>query len=241
MMRTDEHGERAAGFGRERALHYDGHVRLSIAGYDAMQQVIAEVIVAALPDTEAASLLMIGVGTGSEVKPYARLAGAGVRFTGVDPSPEMLAVAREKLAAEGLLERTSLHACALRDLARGPLFDGAQMIGVLHHVPGDEARLELLREIAGRLKPGAPFVIGVRVGDDPLLMAAETQRLLAAGRPPEAVAQRQAALASMKVPASDAEVFALLARAGFVAPRLIFGELHFKTWVTRCEPSRIGA
>ncbi|WP_437813588.1 SAM-dependent methyltransferase [Sorangium sp. So ce1078] len=240
-MTTHEHGKHAAVFERERALSYDGQVHRFWAGYDIMHQIIAEVIVAALPDREAASLLMVGIGTGSEVKPLARCAGAGVRFTGVDPSPEMLAIAREKLAAEGLLERTSLHACELRDLARGPLFDGAQMIGVLHHLPGDEARLALLREIAGRLKPGAPFVIGGRVGDDPRLRAVEDRRFFEAGGAPEAVEQRQRAMASMKVPASDAEVFALLAKAGFVAPCLIFGELHIKVWVTRHEPSTIGA
>lgn len=239
-MKTHEHGKHAVGFGRERALSYDGQVHRLWPGYGVMHQVVAEVIVAALPD-EAASLLMVGIGTGSEVKPFARYAGAGVRFTGVDPSPDMLAIAREKLAAEGLLERTSLHACELRDLARGPLFDGAQMIGVLHHLPGDEARLELLREIAGRLKPGGPFVIGCRVGDDPLLRAVEERRFIAAGGPPEAAEQRQKVMASLRVPASDAEVFALLAQAGFVSPRLIFGELHLKFWVTRYEPSTIGA
>ncbi|WP_437670144.1 SAM-dependent methyltransferase [Sorangium sp. So ce131] len=240
-MKTDEHGNHATHFGRDRALSYDDTVHRFWAAYGAMQQVIAEVMAAALLDKEAASLLVVGVGTGSEVKQLARYTGAGVRFTGVDPSPEMLAVAREKLAAEGLIERTSLHACELRALARGPLFDGAQMIGVLHHVPGNEARLELLREIAGRLKPGAPFVIGCRTGDDPLLRAVEDRRALAEGMPPEAAEQRRKAMASLKMPASDAEVFALLAQAGFIAPCLIFCELHIKAWVTRYEPSTIGA
>ncbi len=115
------------------------------------------------------------------------------------------------------------------------------MIGVLHHLPGDDARLGLLREIAGRLKPGAPFVIGCRAGNEPLLRAVEEQRLLANGWPPEAMEQRRKALDALRVPASDAEVFALLAQAGLVAPRLIFGELQFKVWVTRYDPSTISA
>ena len=240
-MKTDEHGKHVVGFGRERALHYDDQVHLAIAGYDAMHQVIAEVLVAALPAQDAASLLLVGVGTGNDLKPFARYAGAGLRFTGVDPSADMLAVAKEKLAATGLLERTSLHACELHELPRGPVFDGAEMIGVLHHLPGDDARLGLLREIAGRLKPGAPFVLGCRVGDDPLLRAVEERRILASGWGPEALEQRRKAMTSLRPPASDAEVFALLAQAGLVAPRLIFGELHFNVWVTRYEPSTIRA
>ncbi|AUX34893.1 MULTISPECIES: cyclopropane-fatty-acyl-phospholipid synthase family protein [Sorangium] len=240
-MGTDEHEKNAAAFGRERALSYDDQVHRFWPGHGLMHRIAAEVIAAALPDDEAASLLMVGIGTGSEVTPFARYMGAGVRFTGVDPSAEMLAVARERLAAEGLLERTSLHACELRDLARGPLFDGAQMIGVLHHLPGDEARVALLREIAGRLKPGAPFVIGCRTGDDPRLTAVEDRRAFAGGRPPEAAEKRRKMMASLRIPASEEEVFALLSRAGFVAPCLIFGELHIRAWVTRYEPSTVGA
>ncbi|MDI1432548.1 class I SAM-dependent methyltransferase [Polyangium sorediatum] len=240
-MKTDEHGKHAVIFERERALQYDSQVRLSIVGYEAMHQVAAEVLVAALADQKAASLLMVGIGTGSEVKPFARYAGSAFQFTGVDPSPEMLDIAREKLEAAGLLERTSLHACELRDLPRGPLFDGAQMIGVLHHLPDDDARIALLREIAGRLAPGAHFVIGCRVGDEPLLRAVEEQRIVLNGKPPEVVEHRRKAMASLRIPASDAEVFALLAQAGFTAPRFIFGELQFRVWVTRYEPSSIGA
>jgi tRNA (cmo5U34)-methyltransferase len=235
-MKTDEHGKHAVIFERERARKYDGQVHLSMVGYEAMHQVGAEVLAAALADQEAASLLLVGVGTGSEVKPLVRHGGAGFHFTGVDPSPEMIAIAEEKLGAAGLLARTSLHACELRDLERGPLFDGAQMIGVLHHLPGDEARLALLREIAGRLKKGAPFVLGCRVGMEPLLRSVEERRSIANGVPPEAMEQRRKALASMRLPASDAEVFGLLAQAGFVQPRFIFGELQFKVWVTRYEP-----
>jgi len=33
------------------------------------------------------------------------------------------------------------------------------LIGVLHHVPGDAAKQALLRSIATRLKPQAPFIL----------------------------------------------------------------------------------
>jgi tRNA (cmo5U34)-methyltransferase len=240
-MSTHEHAKHGSVFDRDRAAKYDSQLRLSMEGHDAMRHVCAEVLVAALGGQETASLLLVGIGTGIEVKPIAQSAGAGWRFTGVDPSAEMVAVARERLAAEGLLDRTSLHACELGEMARGDLFDGAQMIGVLHHLPGEEARVGLLREIAGRLKPGAPIVVGCRVGNEPLLRAVEKRRLILNGWSAEALDKRMAPLATMKIPASDAEVFGLLAQAGFVEPRFIFGELHFKVWVARYEPSAIGA
>ncbi|UQA56384.1 class I SAM-dependent DNA methyltransferase [Polyangium aurulentum] len=240
-MKTDEHDKHTVGFGPERAPRYDAQAHVAMSGYTTMHEVAAEVLAASLPGRNDASVLMVGIGTASEVRPYARFAPAGWRFTGVDPSPDMLAVARDKLAAEGLLERTSLHACELRELERGPAFDGAQMIGVLHHLPSEDARVAILREIAGRLAPGAHFVIGCRVGLDPLLCAVEAQRSVAHGMGPQVLEQRMKMMASMNIPASDAEVFALLARAGFVEPRFVFGELQFKVFVTRYEPSSLGA
>lgn len=239
-MNTHNHSSSVVGFGRERAALYDTQAVVACAGYHEMHELIAASVAAALPDREAASLLFVGIGTGQDVMPFARYGKPGWRFTGVDPSAEMLAVARQKLAAEGLLERTELHACELRELPRGPLFDGGEMIGVLHHVTGEEARLSLLREVTSRLTPGAPFVLGCRVGMDPVLVAVEEQRFVLSGGTPEQVEQRRAAMASMKPPASDAALFELLSRAGLVAPRLVFASLHFKVFLTRFDPAAAG-
>lgn len=49
----------------------------------------------------------------------------------------------------------------LHSLPAGPRFDGAQMLGVRHHV-AEADRAGLLRELTWRLKPGAPLVVGCR-------------------------------------------------------------------------------
>jgi len=69
--------------------------------------------------------------------PYTCFNVPGWRFTGGDPSDAMLAVARQRLEAEGLLSRTHLLVGELHTLPPGPPFDGAQMMGVLHHVEGE--------------------------------------------------------------------------------------------------------
>jgi tRNA (cmo5U34)-methyltransferase len=107
------------------------------------------------------------------------------------------------------------------------------MIGVLHHVTGDEARLALLREVARRLEPGAPFIIGGRVGSDPVLQAVEERRFRANGGTPEQLAFRRQAQATLQPPESDAALFALLDRAGLVSPRQLFASLNFKVFLTR--------
>jgi tRNA (cmo5U34)-methyltransferase len=230
----------APGFGADRAAHYDTQASVALAGTQAMYELGVSALASQLDGQEAASLLFVGLGTGAELVPYKQFDVPGWRFTGVDPSDAMLAVARERLATEGLLARTHLHVGELHSLPPEPPFDGAQMLGVLHHVPETE-RLELLREVTRRLKPGAPLVVGCRVGMDPALWDVELRRWRAHGIPQEDLDRRRQGLMMMRFIESDAALFALFAQAGLVAPRPIFVSLQFKVFLVRCEPGAAGA
>jgi len=227
-------------FGADRARHYDAQAAVALAGAPALYELGVSALTAELDGQDAASLLFVGMGTGAELLPYTRFDVPGWRFTGVDPSDAMLAVARERLEAEGLLARTTLHAGELHTLPVGPPFDGAQMMGVLHHVDGEEARLALLAEVARRLRPGAPLVIGCRVGMDPVLMNIELRRSRAYGVPRDELARRRQLFAQMKPVQSDAALAAMLARTGFVDPRPIFLSLQFKVFLARLAPGVVG-
>jgi tRNA (cmo5U34)-methyltransferase len=117
----------------------------------------------------------------------------------------------------------------LHTLPAGPLFDGAQMIGVLHHVEGEEARLALLRELTRRLKPGAPLVLGCCVGKDAELTNLELRRWRTYGVPLGELEQRRQLFAAMRPIASDASLIEMLARTGLVAPRTLFVSLQYKS------------
>lgn len=229
----------ASGFGADRAAHYDTQAAVALAGTQAMYELGVSALTSQLDAQRAASLLFVGLGTGAELVPYNRFDVPGWRFTGVDPSEAMLAVARERLAAEGLLARTHLHVGELRSLPAGPRFDGAQMLGVLHHVPEAE-RVELLREVTRRLEPGAPLVVGCRVGMDPALWDVELRRWRAHGIPREDLERRRQALTTMHFIESDAALFAMFAQTGLVAPRPLFVSLQFKVFLVRSEPLTSG-
>lgn len=220
-------------FGPEHAARYDGGVAAGVVGYHAMLEVVAAATAAALRGRADASLLFVGVGTGQELLPHARFGAPSWRFTGVDPSEHMLSVARGRLAEAGLLERTQLVSGLVSDLPRDARFDGAQMMNVLHHVDGEEARLALLRDVVARLSPGAPFVIGELVGEDPVLAAAEGEFLRAAGAPPETLARRHGGHA--RLPASDEALFGLLREAGLTEPRRLFASLRFQVFQLRAS------
>jgi tRNA (cmo5U34)-methyltransferase len=227
------------GFGADRAAHYDTQASVSLAGYQAAYELGVSALTAQLDGQDTASLLFVGLGTGAELVPYTRFGVPGWRFTGVEHSDAMLAVARERLAAEGLLSRTHLHVGELQSLPPGPPFDGGQMLGVLHHVPEAE-RLALLREVTRRLKPGAPLVLGCRVGKDPELMNVELRRLRAYGISPDELEHRRQRFALMRPIESDAALFAMFARTGLVAPRPLFVSLQYKVFLVRFEPGAAG-
>ncbi|WP_375766242.1 class I SAM-dependent methyltransferase [Archangium gephyra] len=224
------------GFGADRAPHYDAQAAVSLAGFHVAYELGVSALTAQLDGQDAASLLFVGLGTGAELVPYTRFDVPGWRFTGVEPSDAMLDVGRKRLEAEGLLSRTHLHLGELHTLPPGPPFDGAQMMGVLHHVEGEEARLSLLREVTRRLKPGAPLVVGCRVGMDPELLKVELRRLRAYGVPPDALEHRRQRMATMRPIESDAALFAMFAQTGLVAPRTLFVSLQFKVFLARFEP-----
>jgi tRNA (cmo5U34)-methyltransferase len=228
------------GFGAERASRYDAQAAVALAGASALYELAVSALTAELDGQDAASLLFVGLGTGAELVPYTRFDVPGWRFVGVDPSDAMLAVARQRLEAEGLLPRTHLHVGELHTLPDGPPFDGAQMMGVLHHVDGQEARLALLAEVARRLRPGAPLVVGCRVGMDPVLMNVELRRWRAYGVPREDLERRRQLFAqtrpSMRPVESDAALSEMLAQTGFVEPRPIFLSLQYKVFLARLAP-----
>ncbi|WP_224365614.1 class I SAM-dependent methyltransferase [Hyalangium versicolor] len=226
------------GFGADRAAHYDAQASVNLAGSQALYELGVSALTAQLDGQDTASLLFVGVGTGAELVPYTRFDVPGWRFTGVDPSEAMLDVARKRLEAEGLLSRTHLHVGELHTLPAGPPFDGAQMMGVLHHVEGEEARFELLKEVTRRLKPGAPLVLGCRVGKDPVLTNVELRRMRAYGVPPDALEHRRKLFDVVRPIESDAALFAMFARTGLVEPRPIFVSLQYKVFLARFEPGR---
>ncbi|QAT89014.1 hypothetical protein EJ065_7492 [Corallococcus coralloides] len=224
------------GFGADRAPHYDAQAAVSLAGYQAAYELGVSALAAHLDGQDTASLLHVGLGTGAELMPYKRFDVPGWRFTGVEPSGAMLEVARKRLEEEGLLSRTQLHEGELRTLPQGPPFDGAQLMGVLHHVEGEAARVELLREVTRRLKPGAPLVLGCRVGQDPGLTKVEFRRLRAYGVTREKLEARGQAMAKMQPIESDAALFAMFAQAGLVAPKTLFVSLQYKVFLARFAP-----
>lgn len=100
-----------------------------------------------------ARVLVLGAGGGLELKALAEM-HPGWTFDGVDPAPEMLALAQKTVGEHAA--RVRLHEGIIDVAPDGP-FDAATCLLTLHFLSADE-RLRTAREIRRRLKAGAPFV-----------------------------------------------------------------------------------
>ncbi len=85
--------------------------------------------------------------------------GCAASYWGVDASAEMLAIARERtdLIPGAAFSRADVIEDAAA-LPAGP-FDLIAMFGVIHHVPGEAARVALLRALAARLAAGGTLAV----------------------------------------------------------------------------------
>ena len=136
--------------------------------------------------------------------------------------------------------RPALHALFLGGAVAAtaaPAADAATLIGVLHHQPGGEAKRHLLRSIAARLRPGAPLVLAgnrLAYAEHPLLLAAWGERWRMHGAAPEEVRAKLGKIVQgADPPASEAEVAALLADAGFGPPTWFFSSLFWGACLAR--------
>jgi SAM-dependent methyltransferase len=136
---------RSCGTYRRRAAHYD----LELAPFEPLRaRAIAQLAPAA-----GATVLDIGCGTGLSFAPLLERIGASGRIVGVDPSPDMLALARHRVAHHGWSNIALLEAGAAQAPLQGHA--DAALFHFTHDVVREPASLD---HVLAHLKPGARVV-----------------------------------------------------------------------------------
>jgi len=159
-------------FNSKMAAVYEKNTRISIPTYDSLFAMVQSYYRVKLGE-KAASLLVIGAGGGNELSAWGP-SNPTWTFTGVDPSEEMLKIAKHKVVELGLESRVSLIQGTTDDLPQPDSnFDAASCILVLHFINNVQEKLKLLGSIKDKLKLGAPFVLVSAYGnrDDSELQA----------------------------------------------------------------------
>jgi tRNA (cmo5U34)-methyltransferase len=180
--------------------------------------------------TGAGRILVVGAGGGLELASMAA-ARPDWQFVGVDPSPAMLDLARA--AAAPFAERAQLIEGTVLQAPDGP-FDGATCLLVLHFLAQNE-RLQTLREIRRRLKPGARLVVAHHTAPGGRAEHWMTRSVaFAAGTTPqESAAAATGKLMAERLPLLNPdEEEELLRASGFVNVEPFYAALSFRGWVT---------
>lgn len=222
-------------FDTTRAAEFESQSRIALAGYEACHELAACMLSASLGSGGIRRILVGGAGgTAQEAISLARLEPTW-RLVGVDPSEPMLALARERLADRGMEGFMETHLGTIESLPSGQIFDAAMLLGVLHHLPGDDAKRSVLAAIADRLKAGSPLILACNryaYASKPLLLAAWGERWRMNGASADEVkAKLGRILQGADPPPLEAAVFSLLDDAGFERPEGFFSSLFWGAWI----------
>jgi tRNA (cmo5U34)-methyltransferase len=180
-------------------------------------------------------ILVLGAGGGLELKAMADFR-SGWRFSGVDPSADMLQLARQITADHAT--RIELTEGYIEAAPEGP-FDAATSLLTFHFIPCDQ-RLETLRQIRRRLKPGAPLILAhISFPQTEPERSTWIARHVAYGQPddidPAAAAKAREAIGTRLTILSPDEEEAMLAQAGFTNISLFYSAFSFRGWVAYAE------
>lgn len=176
-------------------------------------------------------VLILGAGGGLELRAFGDWQ-PGWRFTDLDPSAQVLALAVQVAAPH--MARIDLIEGYIDNAPAGP-FDAACCLLVMHFIPPED-RVPTLSAIRARLKPGAPLVLAHHsIPQD----HAEKARWLgryaafaaASGVPLDQAHEGAAAIAERLPITSPGEDEAALRAAGFEDVSLFYAAFTFRGWV----------
>ncbi|MBD1877959.1 class I SAM-dependent methyltransferase [Coleofasciculus sp. FACHB-T130] len=222
-------------FEGERAGNYDKEILFWVPGYELIHDLLQAVLQVRLP--EESSLLISGSGSGKELEILGK-ANSSWRLLGVDPSPEMMNIASDRIQKAGLQDRVSLHQGIVSDLPEDILYDAATLILVMHFFPDDGTKLAMLRSITQRLKPGATFLLVDSYGES---NSGQVERkleilknyVLKKGIPPEQVQQRLENIPRNIHLVPEERIVALLEEAGFGMVERFYSALLVGGWIAK--------
>ena len=219
-------------FNLKNATKYEGLARTAVFCYDQLFLMVLSLL--AENQNESADVLVVGCGTGMELKTFGDLM-PNWSITGVDPSEEMIKLSKAKLDEYKLNDRIMLHQGFVESLPEEEKYDYATLIFVLRFIQNAEDKKSLFRSIANKLKPGAKFIIIDQYGDPgnvEFKYMSDTWKnfMKFSGSPPEMV-NKIAQQAGEKSLINEQELLELLTEAGFEKINRFYNSFIHGGWI----------
>ncbi|MFT3997403.1 MAG: class I SAM-dependent methyltransferase [Asticcacaulis sp.] len=215
----------------EHARTYAERPKKIVPGFDGLHRIMAQITAEADPR----AVLVLGGGGGLELKTLIE-ALPEARFCAVDPSAEMIAQGRAYLGDPSQVEWVEGLIFDAPTEMSGGAFDAATCMLTLHFVADDGAKLDTLKAVRSRLKPGAPFFMA-HLSVDKADPASEQRfdRYLAFAREsqlaPEVLKEAHGRLRNDLNCVGPERDEALLREAGFSGVELLFKGMYWCGWV----------
>jgi len=143
-------------FAGDRASDYDRMMPIWTPDHKIINETIKYLLLSILP--EPSNILIVGSGTGTEIVTLAQNTPKW-QLTGIDPSPEMNSQANQKIAQYQLESQCNIIEGTLSSIPQNSTFDAATLLHVLQFMPDNGYKLNTLKDIANRLKPGGKLAI----------------------------------------------------------------------------------
>ncbi|MEB3262762.1 MAG: class I SAM-dependent methyltransferase [Synechococcus sp.] len=210
---------------------YDRVVQRLIPGYASLARLgVALLAASPLAGGEGAAVLVAGCGTGAELL-EARNQRPDWRLTAIDPSAEMLEIARRRVGGDGIAWRQSTVEALAEAEGAAAGFDGALSVLVLQSLPDDGSKLAFLSALCRMLRPGGQLVLVdlMQPERSPLQGQVEIAWLgfqRASGL--DGAAEERTQLTRGTHPIGLARLTALVNAAGFGDPARIFQALNYE-------------
>ncbi len=202
-----------------------------VPGFEALHRIMVQLLKERT--TDKAEVLVLGAGGGLELRTLSD-ACPQWSFCGVDPSGDMLNQARTLLGDDASGKVQWIEGLIF-DAPQGP-FDAATCLLTLHFVADDGGKLDTLKAIRARLKPGAPFIVAhlcINKGapNGPQQFERYLQYALESGTPAAMLQKIRETVPTNLNCVAPARDEALLHEAGFTGVELVFAGLYWRGWI----------
>ncbi len=214
-------------FENERATDYDQFVEKWIPNYHYFMDHLPNLLI----ETDPKELLVVGCGTGNEILRFAR-SQVEWRITGIDPSPDMIVQAREKLKD---CDKVELIEGLITDLSADKKYNAATLLLVLHFIEDNGNKQQMLKAIANRLVAGAKLVMLDMTGDKQQIRdnLQVLKLLLPEGVDKQEISERLNRIENKFFTVSEERLSELLQEAEFEKPLRFFQSSIYMGWITQ--------